>query len=213
MKQLPFERAKHLLRRYDVVFAESELTQSASHAVKAAQRIGFPVVMKVDSPKIIHKSDAGMVVLNVNSVSGVHSAFNEIMKKAKKKKAKVNGILVQKQGSGYEIIVGAKRDPQFGPVVLFGLGGVFVEIMKDVAMRVAPVTRAEAHRMIKETKAYAVLNGARGGIKADLEALTSLIAKISNLMMDNDEIVELDLNPCFLDDRGYIVADARIMVK
>ncbi|NYZ79894.1 acetate--CoA ligase family protein, partial [Candidatus Micrarchaeota archaeon] len=212
MKQLPFEQAKHLLRKYDVEFAESETTASESHAVKAAQRIGFPVVLKIDSPDVIHKSDAGMVLLNVASVSGVHEAFKAIMKKAKRKKAHVNGVLVQKQGSGYELIVGAKRDAQFGPVIVFGMGGVFVEIMKDVAMRIAPVSRVEAHRMIKETKAYEVLKGARGGVRVDIEAIAALIARVSNVMMDNSEIRELDLNPCFADEKGYVVVDARIIV-
>ena len=212
MRQLPFEQAKHILRKYDVEFAESEITASESHAVKAAQRIGFPVVLKIDSPDVIHKTDSGMVVLNVNSVSGVHDAFREIMKKAKRKKAHVNGVLVQKQGSGYEVIVGAKRDAQFGPVIVFGMGGVFVEVMKDVTMRIAPVSRSEAAKMIKETKAYELLKGARGGVKANVDAVAALIARVSNVMMDNNEIIELDLNPCFADGVKCVAVDARVMV-
>ena len=149
MRQLDFEQARALIAKYGVDIAYSELAETESQAVKIANKIGFPIVMKIDSPDIIHKTDAGCVVINVNSIAQIHSVFQTLQKNAKKYKrnARINGVIVQKQAFGEEIIIGSKQDPQFGPTILFGLGGIFVEVMEDVSLRVAPVDRKEAKRI------------------------------------------------------------------
>ena len=212
MAQMGFEDSKLLLKKQGIEMVDSEIAYSDSQAVKIALKLGFPVVLKIDSPDIVHKTDAGCVVVNVNSVSGVHSSYRSMIKKAEKMKAGINGVLVQKQSEGFEVIIGAKRDPQFGPVVIFGMGGIFVEVLKDVSMRIAPIDRNEAMRMIKETKAHEVLKGVRGKKPADVDSLSSLIAIVSNLMMDHSEVKELDLNPCFVNEKGFFIADARIII-
>ena len=148
MKQMNFEDSKRLLRKNRIRVVDSEVAASPSHAVKIANRIGYPVVLKIDSPKIVHKTDVGGVKVNLNSASEVFNAYNEIMRKAKQVTNDINGIVVQEQAMGIEVIIGAKRDPQFGPVVLFGLGGIFVELMKDVSMKVMPFTRKDVKQMI-----------------------------------------------------------------
>jgi acetyl-CoA synthetase (ADP-forming) len=211
MEQVPFERAKHALSRYGINFAYSELAATESQAAKIALKTGFPIVMKIDSPEIVHKTEAGGVIMGINSLSDVHDAFHRLMEKAGNKK--LNGILVQKQVvGGREVIVGAKRDSQFGATVLFGMGGIFVEVMKDVALRIAPITKEEALLMMQETKAYSLLSGARGQAPSDVESLAMLISKVSHFMSEHPEVKELDLNPCFALGEGYAVADVRMMI-
>lgn len=211
MEQMSFEISKRLLRKQMIRVVDSELSASPTHAVKIARRIGFPVVLKIDSPKIIHKTDVGGVKTNLYSASEVFNAYNEIMRKARKVTNDINGIVVQEQAIGIEVIIGAKRDPQFGPVVLFGLGGIFVELMKDVSMRVMPFTRQDAKQMIKEIKGYPMLTGVRGGKKINFTKLEDTILRAGSLMMDNPKIKEMDLNPCFVDRNNCIVADLRLM--
>lgn len=215
MRQLDFEQARALLVKYGIDVAYSELAETESQAVKIANKIGFPIVMKIDSPDIVHKTDAGCVIININSIAQIHSVFQTLYKNAKKhkKNARINGVVVQKQMFGEEIIIGSKQDPQFGPTILFGLGGIFVEVMKDVSLRIAPLDRKEALKMIKEIKGYPILSGARGKEPVDINKLAATIAKVSNMIMDEGDIVEMDLNPCFASPEGCIVADIRMMVR
>jgi len=213
MKQLDFEKAKFLLNKHNISVVESELAVTPTQAVKIAQKIGFPVVLKIDSSKIIHKTDNGCVKTNLYSASAVFEAFNEIMKNARKITSDIEGVVVQKQAQGIEVIIGAKRDVQFGVVVLFGLGGIYVNLFKDVSMRVMPFTRKDVKQMIKEIKAYPLLNGFRGKEKINFTSLENAILRTGSLMMNNSSIKEMDLNPCFVNKKDCLVTDIRIMTE
>ena len=213
MEQLSFNKAKFLLNKYKIKVSESELAETPSQAVKIAQKMGFPVVLKIDSPKIVHKTDAGCVETNLYSAGSVFESFNNIMKKARKITDEINGVVVQKQEKGIEIIIGAKRDAQFGPVVLFGLGGIYVNVFEDVSMRVYPFARKDVKEMIKEIKAYPLLNGFRGSEKINFTELENAILRTGSLMMENQSIKEMDLNPCFVNSSKCIATDARLMIE
>ncbi len=212
MKQLEFNKAKYLLSKYKIKTVESETAANSFQAIKIAQKTGFPVVLKIDSPKIIHKTDNKCVETNLYTATAVSEAFNNIMKNAEKITKDIKGVIVQKQAKGIETIIGAKRDPQFGPVILFGLGGIYVNVFEDVSMRVAPFTRKDAREMIQEIKAYPLLNGFRGMEKINFTELENAILRVSHLMLENNSIKEMDLNPCFVDKHGCLVADARLIV-
>jgi len=201
-----------LLKNYKIETVYSELAVTPTQAVKIAQKIGFPVVLKIDSRKIIHKTDNGCVKTGLYSASSVFNAFNEIMKNAREITKDIKGVIVQKQAEGIEVIVGAKRDSQFGTVVLFGLGGIYVNLFKDVSMRVMPFTRKEVKEMIKEVKAYPLLNGFRGSEKINFTELENVILRVGSLMMDNSSIKEMDLNPCFVNKNNCMVTDIRVIV-
>ncbi len=209
--QLSFEEAEQLLKRYGIKVVETRKAIAKSQAVKAAQKIGYPVVLKIDSPDIIHKTDVGGVKTNLFTPGMVADAYDELMKKALRITNNISGVIVQKQLKGHEIIIGGKQDLQFGPVVLFGLGGIFVEILEDISLRIAPLTKKEALRMIKETKAYKLLKGVRGSKPANINDLVNTITKVGNLLIDNPLIKEIDLNPCFINEEQCIAADLRII--
>jgi len=208
--------AEKILSLRGIEVAPAILAETLPEALRAAGRIGFPVVMKVMSPRIIHKSDAGVVEVNVEDEKKLRRTWKKILSSAREydPEAEIRGVLVQKMlAGGREVIVGGSRDPQFGPVIMFGLGGVFVEVLKDVVFRVAPVSKAEALRMIREIRSYSILKGVRGEKAIDFPALASLVSKISRLMSDYDEISELDANPVRVDEDGACVLDARIMIS
>ena len=178
-----------------------------------AKEIGFPVVLKIDSHDIVHKSDAGGVRIGIGSEAEVKQAYEEMMEGVTRSApdAKINGITVQQMAPpGIEVIVGVSRDLQFGPVLMFGLGGVLVEVLQDVSFRVVPITRWDAHQMMRDLKGYPVLCGFRGQPAASLEALEGLLIKVSRLVDENPEIEELDLNPVFAYPDGAVAVDARI---
>lgn len=203
--------AKELLEREGIATTGAAAARSAAEAVEISSRIGYPVVLKVLSPQVVHKSDAGGVKLNLNNASEVEEAFAEITRAFGDKE--LAGVAVQKMASpGLEAIVGVSRDPTFGPVLMFGLGGVFVEVIKDVSFRVLPVTEADIDEMLAEIRGYALLRGYRG-TAADLPALKELLLRISAMVMRRPEIRELDLNPVFLYEKGYVVVDARIFLE
>jgi acyl-CoA synthetase (NDP forming) len=191
------------------------LLEYEAERVFADYGIGFPVVLKVMSPQIIHKSDAGAVKAGIADQESLVRAREEIVTSARRyaPAADIKGILVQKMISGKrEVIVGASRDPQFGPVIMFGLGGIFVEVFQDVVFRVAPVSEAEALRMIREIRAFPVLEGVRGEKPIDFPALAEVISKISRLVLDFPRITELDANPVLVSESGAVVLDARIIL-
>jgi len=174
------------------------------------------VVIKIVSPDIIHKFDVGGVVLNLKSSEEVKEACNRMLMNVKKHKpdAKIVGILVQEMiPPSTEIIVGATKDPQFGPALMFGLGGIFVEVLKDVSFRIAPITRSDAKEMITEVKGYPVLKGYRGQPPADINAIVEILLNTSRLVMDYPEIKELDLNPILVYEKGAKTVDARIILE
>ena len=218
-KPLTEHEAKSVLKAYGINVTNEQVAMSEEEARRLAGEIGFPVALKVSSPDIPHKTEAGAVRLGVNSEEEVVSAYREIVDNARKHSphAHIDGVLVQEMISGgAEAIIGTSVDPQFGPMVMFGLGGIFVEVLKDVSFRVAPVPYEEALDMIKETKAYSVLLGARGRPRADIEALADLIVKVSRLAASMPAAVgELDLNPVMVlpEGKGVKVVDALMIVR
>jgi acetyl-CoA synthetase (ADP-forming) len=183
--------------------------------VKFAEQIKFPVVLKIVSPDVIHKSDVGGVVIDLKTAKDVREAYKRILRNVKKHNAnaKITGVLVQEMApSSTEIIVGAIKDPQFGATVMFGLGGIFVEVLKDVTFRVAPITEEEACEMITEVKAYPLLKGYRNSPPADIGAIVKILLNTSKLAMEHQEIKELDLNPILVYEKGAKAVDARIIL-
>lgn len=210
--------AKKVLECLSIDVPLYHLAESAEEAVSFAKQIGFPVVLKIVSPEIIHKSDAKGVFLNLSSEAEVAAAFAEIQKNAKNynPQAKLQGVSVQKMlMTGTEVIIGMKRDPVFGPVLLFGLGGVFVELLEDVSLKVLPLTELDIESMFHEIKAAKILNGYRGSEPVDLEALKTMIGQISELCSRLPEITEMELNPVFVMQAGSgaVAADARILIQ
>lgn len=199
------EEGQEVLRAYGFPLPQSILAKTEDEAVKAAKKIGFPVVMKIASPQIIHKSDAGGVKVGMSNEKDVRDAFNTIIKNAKKynQKATIKGILVQEMvKGGKELIIGSKLEPGFGPVIMLGMGGIYVEILKDVTFRLAPITNKEADDMINSIKTKKLLEGVRGEKPSDLKKLSELIQKLSALVTDFKEIKELDMNPVLVMEQG-----------
>jgi len=213
---LEFE-AKKLISIWGIHTTHAELAHDVQEAVKLAREIKYPVVLKVASPDIIHKSDVRGVKVGLSSELDVKHAFEEIMAnvRANKPNANVLGVTVQEYvPSAREVVVGMVHDKTFGPTVMFGLGGVWVDVMKDISFRLAPLTRDDALEMISEVKGYLLLTGTRGAPPADIEALADIIQKVGQLAAEVPEIVEMDLNPVFVFDKGKgaIAVDARIVL-
>ena len=206
---------KTILQAYDIKIPRKELASSADEAVKVADAVGYPVVMKISSPDIAHKTDVGGVSLNLQNAQEIRAAYSAMMEKIKTAvpAARIDGVLIEEMFSGRELIVGMVRDKQFGPVITFGLGGIFVEIMKDVSRGVVPITVQMADRMIKSIKSYPILAGARGKKPADIAALKSLILKISQLSVDFPEISELEMNPVMAGETGCCAVDALVVIR
>ena len=215
-KALLETEAKAICMEYDIPVTKFELAKNEREAVEFAEKIGYPVVLKIVSPDIIHKSDAGGVIVNLKSKVEVKNAYRQILENAKKYEAtaKIVGVLVQEMApQSTEIIVGAIKDPQFGQTLMFGLGGIFVELFKDVTFRVAPITQEDAREMVTEVKAYPVLKGYRNSPPADIDAIINILLNTSRLVMDNPEIKELDLNPIMAYENGAKTVDARIILE
>ena len=208
--------AKTVCMEYGIPVTKFQLAKNEVEAVKFAEEIGYPIVLKIVSPDIIHKSDVGGVVIGLKTAKDVRNAYKQILGSIKKHKAdaKIVGVLVQEMApSSTEVIVGAIKDPQFGPALMFGLGGIFVEVLKDVTFRVAPITVDEAREMITEVKAYPLLKGYRNQPPADIEAIVQILLNTSRLVMEHQEIKELDLNPIMVYEKGAKTVDARIILE
>ena len=208
--------SKKILKQAGISVVETKLAKTQKEAVSLSQKMGFPIALKIASPEVIHKSDSGGVKLSLNNVSEVKKAYDEILKKVKKQypDAVIHGVSVQKMvRPGTEVIVGVSKDPQFGPVIMFGLGGIFVEVLKDVTFRVIPVEQRDAREMIKEVKGYPLLQGYRGKESANISALVEIILKISKLIEENPQIKELELNPIFVYRDKAVGVDARIILE
>ncbi len=207
--------AKQTVIEAGVPATETRLATSADEARKHADELGYPVVLKIVSNDIAHKSDVGGVKLNLENGDQVAAAYDEIMANARKAEpnASIQGISVQKMAKpGTEVIVGMTTDPQFGPVMMFGLGGVMVEVMKDVAFRVVPLSDRDARQMITDIKGKAILDGVRGQPPADVSALANTILKVSEFVAAHPEVKELDLNPVLAYEDGAVAVDARIVI-
>lgn len=207
--------SKKLFSKYGIRITKEFVAKDKQEAASYAGKIGFPVVMKVLSSDIVHKTEAGGVILNIHNSDDVLKAYDLIMKNVGKSNphADIKGVVVEEQVKGHELIVGAKKDPQFGPVLMVGLGGIFVEVMKDVSFRVVPITEKDADEMLRELKSFPVLEGVRGKSKANLKMLKSALLGVSKLLEDNLQIEELDINPLVVDDKHAVAADARIIVS
>ena len=208
--------SKEMLRNAGIPVVETRLAKTKQAAIDISKEIGFPVVLKIASPDVIHKSDAGGVKTNLANVTQVGKAYNEIMSsvKAKFPGAVIQGVTVQKMARpGTEVIIGMSKDSQFGPVLMFGLGGILVELLQDVSFRIVPLVRRDAAEMIHEIKGYKLLEGFRGQEPADVKALEDLLLKVSEFVEKNPQIKELDLNPVFAYKDGVLAVDARIVLE
>ncbi|MCD6349056.1 MAG: acetate--CoA ligase family protein [Candidatus Korarchaeota archaeon] len=208
--------AKSLIAHYGIPVTKIHLAKSEEGAVEAAKEIGFPVVLKIVSPDVLHKSDVGGVKVNLKNEEEVRAAYRSIIENVKQRapNARIMGILVQEFAPpGLELIIGLIRDPQFGPTVMFGLGGIFVEVYKDVAFRVAPLSEEDADSMIREIKAYRLLTGFRGMEPVDVGALKDALIKAGQVGLEHEEIAEMDLNPVIAYPKGLKVVDARVILR
>ncbi|WP_234979203.1 acetate--CoA ligase family protein [Desulfococcus multivorans] len=210
--------AYDIFAAYHLPVPRRRMIRDASEIDDAVAAVGLPAVMKIVSPDIIHKSDAGGVKVNLSTPEAVRSAYDEIIANALRYKAdaRIDGVLmVEMAGKGVEVILGATRDPAFGPICMFGLGGIFVEVMKDVTFRLAPMWELSAENMIRQIKSFRILEGVRGNPPSDLDALKQCIMKLSQLAADHPEIREMDINPLIVypEGGGCVVADGRIMLE
>lgn len=207
--------AYRLLEGYELPVPRHRFARDAAEAAAAAQAIGFPVALKVVSPDILHKSDAGGVRLDLRDVGAVRAAFEEVRAAARavQPSARLTGALVaQMARPGTEVIVGMTRDPQFGPSVMFGLGGIFVEVYRDVAFRIVPLEERDAREMIREVKGLPLLTGFRGRPPGDLDAIVRILLRVSRLAEEHPEVAEVDLNPIVVYEREAVILDARIFL-
>jgi acetyltransferase len=195
---------KEILRAYGIEVPLEGAAKDAEEAVREAQRIGYPLVMKIESPDIAHKTDVGGVVVDIKSDEEVRTQFQLILARVSSKmpQARIDGVSLERMVKGREVIVGMVRDNQFGPVVTFGLGGIFVEIMRDVTQRIAPLSPNDINTMIQSIKAYPILTGARGRRPADIAALKDVIGKLSQMAIDFPELSEFEMNPVIVGDEG-----------
>jgi len=205
-----------VVKHYGIPVPEVGLAKSPEEAGELADKIGYPIVLKIVSPDITHKSDVGGVIVGLKSrdevVEGAKKIFDNVSKNAPN--ARITGVLVQKMVPyGLEVIVGGLRDNIFGAVVMFGLGGIFVEVLRDVSFRIAPISMDEALEMIHEIKSHKLLEGYRGQPPVDKKSLAKIIVGVSNLLLENPEIESIDLNPIMAFPDKAVVADARIIVK
>jgi acetyl coenzyme A synthetase (ADP forming)-like protein len=215
--QIGDAEARDILEAYRISIPPSKLCKTADEAVAFTEDIGYPVVMKIASPDILHKTDIGGVRLNIGSASDVRDSFDLLTFRAMRymPDAEIWGCLVQQQvRGGKEIITGMNRDPQFGPLVMFGLGGIYVEVLKDVSFRIAPFSRREANEMMREIRSFNLLRGVRGQAQSDIEAIADTLLKLSQLVTDFPEIVEMDINPLmvFEEGRGVMGIDMRLVL-
>ncbi len=208
--------AKELLKEAQVASTAPVLARNPDEAAKLARQAGFPVVLKIDSPDITHKSDVGGVKLNLGDEAAVREGWASIMASVQKAAptARVSGLTVQKQARpGVEVIIGMTKDAQFGPVLMFGLGGILVEVLKDVAFRIVPLTQRDAAQMVREIKRFPLLQGYRGSEPADVAYLEGLLLRLSEFVDKHPEIKEIDLNPIFAYKAGAVAVDARVVLE
>jgi len=208
--------SKALLSEAGIPTVETKLAASKEEAIVISKKLGFPVALKIVSPEITHKSDVGGVRLGLKTSKQVMEAYDEIISSVQQKypKAIIDGVSVQKMARpGTEVIIGMTKDAQFGPVLMFGLGGILVELLKDVSFRIVPLEREDAREMIREIKGYPLLEGYRGSEPVDVSILEEILLKVSRFVDNNPEIKELDLNPIFAYKDGAVAVDARVVLE
>jgi acyl-CoA synthetase (NDP forming) len=204
--------SKNLLKEIGIPIPEQELAITKEETITVAKKIGFPVVLKLMAEDIVHKSDTGAVKLNINNEVEIADAYDELMKIPSQSE---KSISVQKMADEpiTELIIGMTTDAQFGPALMFGIGGILVELLEDVSFRIAPITEYDAREQIHEIKGFPILDGYRGKPKADLDAIVKTLLTISDLVIKHEEINEMDLNPVFIYENGLVCVDARIILK
>ena len=208
--------SKQLLKQVGISVIDTKLAPVRDEAISASRQFGFPVVLKIVSPDIVHKSDAGGVKLGLRTSKQVGKAYDDILSAVKQKhpQAVIQGVSVQKMARpGVEVIIGMTKDAQFGPVLMFGLGGILVEILKDVSFRIVPLTKRDAGEMVREIKGYPLLEGYRGQEPVDVSKLEELLLKVSDFVEQNPEVKEIDLNPIFAYSDGAVAVDARVILE
>ncbi len=207
--------AKELLKQAGISVVDTKLATTREEAITISQQLGFPIVLKIVSSDVVHKSDAGGVKLGLKTAKQVGKAYDDILRAIRQKypEAKIQGVSVQKMARlGVEVIIGMSKDAQFGPVLMFGLGGVLVEVLKDVSFRIVPLAKRDAREMIREIKGYPLLEGYRGQEPVDVANLEELILKVSSFAEQHPEVEELDLNPIFAYSDGAVAVDARVIL-
>ncbi|MDD5739027.1 MAG: acetate--CoA ligase family protein [Candidatus Pacebacteria bacterium] len=223
---LDFEKTKELLEKYHIPTVESLVIQTAEQGIEFADKVGFPVVLKLISSNVLHKVDKGLVKLNIQNKLDMEIACKELNSFLEERSLtpcspKIPsefsaegflGIVAQKQISGTELFVGMKRDKSFGPVISFGLGGIFVEVLKDVAFGICPIEKKEAQGIIKSIKSYKILEGFRGQKGVDVNKLSDVLVLVSRLAMENEEINEIDINPLFALGNEIMAVDVKIII-
>jgi len=204
--------SKNLLKEIGIPIPEQELATTKEETLTAAKRIGYPIVLKIMAEDIVHKSDTGAVKLNIKNEDETAQAYDELMKIPSQSE---KSISVQKMADEpiTELIIGMTTDAQFGPALMFGIGGILVELLEDVSFRIAPITEYDAREQIHEIKGFPILDGYRGKPKADIDAIVNTLLTISDLVTKYEEINEMDLNPVFIYEKGLICVDARIILK
>ena len=208
--------AKELLKQAGISVVETKLAATRDEAISLSEEAGFPVVLKIASADVVHKSDAGGVKLGLENSEQVGQAYDDIMSSIGEAfpGARIQGVSVQPMARpGVEVIVGMSKDTQFGPVLMFGLGGILVEILKDVSFRIVPLARRDAAEMVREIKGYPILNGYRGQEAVDVANLEDMIIKVSDFIEKTPDIKELDLNPVFAYADGAVAVDARVVLE
>lgn len=207
-----------ILKAYDIPVVDARIAKTLPDAVKAAEDMGYPIVMKILSPDISHKSDVGGIRLNLKHADDVERAYNSMMSDVRHymPDATITGVQLQKMISGgKEVIIGMDRDPQFGPLLMFGLGGTYVEFLKDVSFAVAPITEAEAKHMVSSIKTYPLIAGVRGEAASDIYSIVRTLLKVSQLVTDFPEILEFEINPLMVmpEGQGCVAMDIRFTLN
>lgn len=208
--------AKQILQDLGIATTLGHLAASADDAVRHAEALGFPVVLKISSPDIVHKSDVGGVKLHLHNAADVRQAFQAIQESVRQAapNARIDGVAVQPMAKpGVEVIVGMSKDPTFGPVMMFGLGGVMVEVLKDVAFRIVPLTSRDANEIIHDIQGLPLLQGHRGAPAADLQALERVLLTLSDFVAQTPEVKEIDVNPLYAYPDGALAVDARMILE
>lgn len=215
-KNLLEPEAYEVLSSYSIPICPYKVVDSIEEAESAANSIGYPIVLKIISPDIIHKSDVGGVRIGIKDDQQLKEDYTSLLNDVREKapNARIIGVLVEKMApKSVEVVVGMLRDPTFGPAVMFGLGGVLIEIMKDVIFRITPVSKEEAIDMIKKVKGYPLLSGFRGSKPLDVDTIADVICNVSRISIENPIIDQVDLNPVIVYEKGLVVVDARIILK
>ena len=215
MANLSFAQSKKILSKYNIFSCKEKLVNSKNEAFLFTSKVGFPVVLKIFSPDIPHITEIGGLRRGIENKKELEKAWDDLLKLAKKYKPKalIEGFLIQEEVSGVEIVIGMKRSREFGPVLMFGLGGVLVEVLKDVSFGIAPLSRLAATKMIKRVKGYKILKGFRGRPAVNLEKLIDILVNLSRLSLENQNIKEIDLNPIIVDSKKALIVDTYFLYE